>query len=49
MKEQLYGFSTQELVEGLRQREGVKTEVVEPYSDKQIVVNGPAIILTVVD
>lgn len=49
MKKQLSSFSTKELVEELKEREGVETEIVEPYKDKQIIVNGPAIVLTVVD
>jgi hypothetical protein len=48
--------STKELVEELRKREGVFTNVAEPYEpysvktgDRQIEDKGPAIILTVID
>ena len=42
-------FSTKELVEELKKREGVKTEYAEPYQDKNLSINGPAVILVVSD
>ena len=41
--------STRELVEALSKRQGVEMKIAEPYQDIQIMVNGPAIVLTVVD
>ncbi len=41
--------STKELVEELKKREGVRTEYAEPYQDKKISVNGPAVILVIID
>ena len=35
-------ISTKELVEELKEREGVKTEYAEPHQDKKLSVNGPA-------
>lgn len=43
------GVSTRELVEELRQREGVEVTIAEPHKDTQIKVNGPAIVLVVID
>lgn len=42
-------FTTKELVEELKQREGVKTIVAEPYDLKELKVEGPAILLVVMD
>lgn len=42
-------LSTKELVEELKKREGVKTEYVEPYQDRKLSGNGPAMILVIVD
>lgn len=42
-------FSTKELVEELKKREGVKTEYAEPYQDKNLSINGPAVILVISD
>lgn len=42
-------YSTKELVEELKRREGVKVDYAEPYQDKKISVNGPAVILVVID
>ncbi len=42
-------YSTKELVEELRKREGVKVTIAEPYDDVQIKVEGPAVILVVID
>jgi len=45
----LKDIDTCDLVEELKHREGVKTEYAEPYQDKTVTVNGPAVILTVID
>ena len=42
-------FSTKELVEELKKREGVRTEYAEPYRDKNLSINGPAVILVIID
>lgn len=42
-------FSTKELVEELRRREGVEATIAEPYQDVEVKVNGPAIVLVVID
>lgn len=41
--------STKELVEELKKREGVRIEYAEPYQDKKISINGPAVILVIID
>lgn len=40
---------TCELVEELRKREGVEAHAAEPYKDLTINVNGPAVVLVVID
>ena len=40
---------TRDLVEELQRRNGVKTEIAEPYQDVEVKVNGPAIVLGVID
>lgn len=45
----LENVPTEELVSALSLREGVKIEVAEPYEDIEVSVNGPAIVLTVID
>ena len=40
---------TCELVAELETREGVETTIAEPYQDVQVEVNGPAIVLVVID
>ncbi len=42
-------ISTKELVEELRNREGVETTIAEPYAEFDVRGNGPAIVLTVID
>lgn len=42
-------FSTKELVEELQKREGVETFFAKPYEDVPVSVNGPAILLVVID
>ena len=45
----LKSIPTKELVEELKKREGVKAEYAEPYQDKSLSINGPAVILIIVD
>lgn len=47
--EKLKSFETRELVEELRKREGVAFEVAEPYEKKKVDIEGPAIMLIVID
>ncbi len=47
--ETLNSYSTKELLEELKQREGVHTEYAEPHQDKKISVSGPAEILVIID
>lgn len=42
-------FSTKELVQELKTRLGVDTFNISPYTDENIKVNGPAIVLVVID
>lgn len=42
-------FSTKELLEELKKREDVATEIVEPYADFTYTCNGPATVLTIFD
>ena len=42
-------FKTCELVEELLKREGVEENWVEPYEKKDITVDGPAIVLVIID
>lgn len=42
-------ISTKELVSELEKREGVEITIAEPYEDKEVKVNGPAIVLVVID
>lgn len=50
MKENnLSRFTTKELVEELSRREGIEKTIAEPYKDVEVKVNGPAIILVVID
>ena len=42
-------YATKELVEELKQREGVKTIVAEPYDLKELKVEGHAVVLIVED
>lgn len=41
--------STCEIVSELSKRQGVEMIIAEPYQDKAVSVNGPAIILVVTD
>jgi len=47
--EDIKNISTKDLVEELMQRMGVNVKIVEPYEDADIVVNGPATVLTIID
>ena len=40
---------TCDLVAELRQRAGVETHTAEPYQDVTVSVNGPAVVLVVID
>ena len=42
-------ISTKELVEELKKREGVSITIAEPYEKESFEVEGPAIVLTVID
>lgn len=46
---ELKEYSTRELVEELEKREGVKAHLAEPYRDLTVNVNGPALVLVVID
>ena len=48
-REQLSEFKTCVLVDELRKREGVETHIAEPYQDMTVLVNGPAVVLVVID
>lgn len=47
--EQVFEFKTCDLVDELRKREGVETHIAEPYQDVTVSVNGPAVVLVVID
>ena len=49
MERKLKEYKTCELVEELKTREGVKIHIAEPYKDLEVSVNGPAIVLVVID
>lgn len=42
-------ISTKDLTEELMKREGVEIIIAEPYEKKAIEIEGPAIIITVID
>lgn len=42
-------IKTCELVEELKQREGVQVHIAGPHKDLNIDVNGPAVVLVVID
>lgn len=42
-------FTTAELVEELKRRQGVDARTAEPYEELTVFVNGPAIVLIVTD
>lgn len=41
--------STSALVEELAKRDGVEKKIAEPYQDLSVEVNGPAVVLIVID
>ena len=45
----LKNIRTCELVAELTRREGVETQTAEPYQDVSVSVNGPAVVLVVID
>lgn len=45
----LKNITTKELVEALKNREGVEMEVVDPYQDEVIEVNGPCLVIKIID
>ena len=47
--EQVSEFKTCDLVDELRKREGVETHIAVPYQDVTVSVNGPAVVLVVID
>lgn len=47
--EELKEYSTAQLVAELRTREGVTEKIAEPYETLETEVEGPAIVLTVID
>lgn len=46
---ELKDVKTYELVEELKKREGVEVKIAEPHKDMSVSVNGPAVVLVVVD
>lgn len=42
-------ISTKDLVEELKSREGVNTEIAEPHKIINLPIDGPAIVLVVID
>lgn len=46
---ELKDYTTKELVEELSKRIGVEETVVAPHEDDEICVQGPAIVLVVID
>lgn len=46
---ELKNTKTCDLVKELEKREGVKEIIAEPYQDIDIKVNGPAIVLVIID
>ena len=46
---ELKDINTCELVEELKKREGVEVKIAEPHRDMSVSVNGPAVVLVVVD
>lgn len=46
---ELKDVKTCELVEELKKREGVEVKIAEPHKDMLVSVNGPAVVLIVVD
>ena len=49
MEMDLTSIKTCELVEELKKREGVETKYAEPHQETKVSINGPAVILIVID
>lgn len=47
--EYLKNITTREIVEELEKREGIDFKRVDPYQDENITVNGPCIVIKVID
>lgn len=47
--DELKRYTTKELVEEMKRRDGVLAEYAEPHQDKKISISGPAVILIIVD
>ncbi|MCI9258597.1 MAG: BC1881 family protein [Acutalibacter sp.] len=47
--DELEKIPTCALVSELKTREGVELTIAEPYQDVHITVNGPAVVLTIID
>lgn len=48
-KTDLSKITTYELMEELKKRDGVEAQTAEPYKDLTVSVNGPAVVLVVID
>ena len=46
---ELKDVKTCELVEELKKREGVEVKIAEPHKDMAVSVNGPAVVLVIID
>ena len=46
---ELKDIETCELVEELKKREGVEVKIAEPHKDMVVSVNGPAVVLVIID
>lgn len=42
-------YKTCELVEELKEREGVEVHLAKPYKDLEVKINGSAVVLVVID
>lgn len=49
MMNDLKNITTKQLIDELKKREGIEVNTVDPYQDEIINVNGPCIIITVID
>ncbi|MCI9273753.1 MAG: BC1881 family protein [Clostridiales bacterium] len=49
LADSLNNIPTKSLVEELQKREGVEATIAKPYQDKTVSVNGPSIVLVVLD
>ena len=46
---ELKDIQTCDLVEELKKREGVEVKIAEPHKDMSVSVNGPAVVLIIID